>query len=197
MGEYTHKDGRTVKIATIDEAFWSRAELLKAQADGWRKADEESYDNLAGLLSDDGTLYALPPRAPRVFSMETVEYPPARVWFTAPLDVADMMNHKQAAGTVGHPDHFQRIYLPCPYTAEGRKFCKADAPQRFRLAAVGERYKDGNGRTVFSCHGCEGLFSLTRKEVERLDATNAFDGEGDERRQWLELLARPDVVNVT
>jgi hypothetical protein len=195
MGEYTHKGGRTVKIATMDEAFWSRAELLKAQADGWRKADGEGYDNLAELLSDPGTLYSLPPRAPRVFGMETVEYPPARVWFTAPLALAAKMHHKQAAGTIGHPDHFQRIYLPCPYTPEGRTFCKASAPERFRLAAVGERYDaHGAGRTIFQCHGCEALFSLGKAEIDSLDATNAFDGEGDARRQWLTLLARPETV---
>lgn len=197
MGEHTHKDGRTVKIATMDEAFWSRAELLKAQADGWRKADEESYDNLASLLSDESTLYALPPREPRAFSMETVEYPPAMVWFTGPLSMAALMKHKAANGTVGHQDHFQRVTVPCPYTPEGAAFCGQYAPKLFRLAACGERYKGGAGRTVFQCHGCEALFALGRAEIDSLDATNAFEGEGDARRQWLELLARPDVVNVT
>lgn len=197
MGEYTHKGVLTVKIATMDEAFWSRAELLKAQADGWGQLGEESYDNLASLLSDDATLYSLPPRTPRAFSMETVEYPPARVWFTAPLSVADKMNHREAAGTIGHPDHFQRIYLPCPYSTEGAKFCKASKPGLFRLAAVGERYKGDVCRTIFQCHGCEALFSLGRAEIECLDATNAFDGDGETRRQWLPLHARPDVASVT
>lgn len=194
MGEYTHKGGATVKIATMDEAFWSRAELLKAQADGWRKVDGESYDNLESLLADAGTLYALPPRTAREFDESNLEYPTPRVWFTARLELAAKIDHRpDAAGTIGHPDHFQRIYLPCPYTPKGRVFCNAQPPQLFRFAAIGERYTNGDARTVFSCHGCERLFSLDQAELDGLDATNAFEGEGESRRQWLPLHARPTV----
>lgn len=181
MGEYAYKNGQCVKIATCEEAFWSRSELLKAQAEGWGAREPGAFDELAELLKDSATVYALPLPFERPFTMEGLKVPTRGVLFTAPLDLACRIEHREVVSSCG--GRLKRnYYVPCAYTPEGMKFTKhQNCASRFELFAVGERYRNGAARTIFECAICEASFSLPQSDLRSLDPGPCFTSSGERR----------------
>ena len=174
MGEYTYTGDDEVKIGVLDEAFWSREELLAAQDAGWC-GKLHAADELSGMLADPSTLYALPPETPREFGQGS-PYPTRMVPFAIPFGVSwfPELEHHEVVVTVGVYEPRRNAWLPCPMTDAGKAHCKGvNAPGSFYFLAVGERYtRAGRGRTLFACAGCGKMFSLEADDLAEVRAAN-------------------------
>jgi len=167
MGEYIKnpRTGEEIKIAVLDECFFSRGELLEFQRLGFKGFYAGNYDNeehrpdtLKVVLADPNTLYTLPKGCT----------------FNPEVDViivkgSDFEHHKVILQKKGNRGSV--------YNYMGLK-CQQEGANEIYAVMIGERYdKEGNARTIFQCDCCEALFSITKEEAERLKREHPYWSE--------------------
>ena len=152
MGEYIKnpKTGEVVKIATCDDCFYSREQVLRFQAEGW--IGEElgtDRDIINRLLSDPETLYRLPSHCTFDPKIHTV--------IIERNDIEHQTVTAQIKGNRGSVYTYPKL------------ICAQAGEPKLWAVMIGERYSSGGkARTILRCDCCGKLFSLSEPEAENL-----------------------------
>lgn len=160
MGEYVKHPGTgdVIKIGTMDTCFFSREELLDLQLNGYHGFYRGNFDlaasrkdTLERMLKDPATLYKVPKDC-------TFDSKKHILWIENVGVEHDtvILHHKGNRASV-------YVYVGLP--------CRQKDNAALHAVLVGERYdSQGRGRSIFACDCCGKLFSLTKKEAEKLKA---------------------------
>lgn len=174
MGEYhtvieNNEVVSVCKLETLSNMYYVRRDEAKFLL----PLDAGEDTDIAELLNDKSVIWRFP------YPSEDLELNSATTYFKL-IKVID----KRAVKTFKF--YADKSEILTPY----HERCRSG------IEIVGERFSmEGVGRTIFCCEGCNGLFSLSKLETEKVKAEiiNSFEGE----QVFIELLAsriRPNLL---
>jgi len=159
MGEYIKHPitGEEIKIGVLNHCFYSREQLLKFKADGFKGYYGDNFnDDLDNMLNNKNggeTLYKLPESCGFDVDCHTVK-------------VKNGLEHSTVyLWSKGNRGNGYQYQLPC----------KQEDESEIYAVLIGEKFnREGSVRSIFQCDCCKALFSLTVGEADKLKAEHPY-----------------------